>query len=61
MGAGSKMKILDLSTKLMQILYTYSVNPQKARNTKTNHPKWEGRGVKNENSSPLDQTQLNFV
>ena len=29
------MKILALWTKLNQILYTYSVGPQKARNTKT--------------------------
>ena len=29
-------------TKLNQILYTYSVGPLKARNAKTNHPKWGG-------------------
>ena len=34
------MKILAPLTKLNQILYTYSVGPQKARNAKTNHPKW---------------------
>ena len=32
MGGGLKMKIL---TKLNQILYPYSVDPQKVRNTKT--------------------------
>ena len=36
------MEILALSTKLNQISYTYSVDPQKARNAKTNHPKWGG-------------------
>ena len=46
------MKILALSTKLNQILYTYSVGPQKAGNAKTNHPKWGG---KNKNSNSLDQ------
>ena len=39
------MKILALSIKLNQILYTYPVDPQKARNAKTNHPKW-GEGQK---------------
>ena len=34
-GWGSKMKILALSTKLNQILFTNSVNPQEARNAKT--------------------------
>ena len=34
-GGGSKMKILALLTKLNQIPYTYSVDPQKARNAKT--------------------------
>ena len=29
------MKILALSTKVNQILYTYSVDPKKARNAKT--------------------------
>ena len=54
-GGGSKMKILVRWTKLNQILYTYTVGPQKARNAKTNHPKW---GVQNKNSSPLDQHSL---
>ena len=54
------MKILVLSTKLNQTSYTYSVDPQKTRNAKTNHPKLGGR-FKNENSSPFDQTQPNFV
>ena len=40
-GGVSKMKILALSTKLNQISYTYAVDPQKARNQKINHPKWE--------------------
>ena len=57
---GSKMKILALWTKLNQISYTNSVGPQKARNAKTNHPKWGGR-FKNENSSLFDLTQPNFV
>ena len=60
MGGRSKMRILALSTKLNQISYTYSVDPQKARNEQTNHPKGGG-GVKNENSSPFDQTQSTFV
>ena len=47
------MKILACWTKLNQILYTHSVGPQ---NEKIN----DGRGVKNENSSPLDQTQPNL-
>ena len=34
------MQILALSTKLNQILYTYSVGLRKARNAKTYHPKW---------------------
>ena len=59
MGGVSKMKILYLWTKLNKILYTYSMGPQKARNAKTNHPK--SGGGQNENSSPLDQTQPNFV
>ena len=39
------MKILALWAKLNQILYTYSVDTLKARDAKTNHPKW-GRGSK---------------
>ena len=39
---GSQIKILARWTKLNQILYTYSVGPPKARNAKTNHPKWGG-------------------
>ena len=39
---GSKMKILALSTQFNQIFYKYSVGPQKARNAKTNQPKWGG-------------------
>ena len=42
MGGGSKIKILARWTKLNQILYTYSVGPQKTRDTKSNHPKWGG-------------------
>ena len=38
-GGGAKMKILARWTKLNQILYTYSVGPQKPRNAKANHPK----------------------
>ena len=60
MGEGSKMKILARWAKLNHILYTYTVGPMKARNAKTNHPKL-GEEVKNDNSSPLDQTQSNFV
>ena len=56
-GGGSKIKILALSAKLNQILYTYSVDPQKARNAKTNHQKWGG-GIKNENSRPFDKIWL---
>ena len=41
-GGGSKIKILALWTKLNQILYTYFVDPQMARNAKNNHPKWGG-------------------
>ena len=37
-----KMKIAALWTKLNQILNTYSVDIQKARNGKTNNPKWGG-------------------
>ena len=44
-GWGSKIKILALLTKLNQILYLYSVDPQKARYAKAYHPKW-GRGSK---------------
>ena len=54
------MKILALWAKLNQILYTYSLGLQKARNAKTNQPKW-GRGVKKENSSLFDQTQQDFI
>ena len=46
MGKGSKKKILARWTKLNQILYTYSVVPQKARNAKTNDRKWGGGGQK---------------
>ena len=41
-GRCQKMKIHALWTRLNQILYTYSVDPQKARNTKTNHLKSVG-------------------
>ena len=42
MERGSKIKILARSTKLNQILYTYSGDPQKAINAKITHPKWGG-------------------
>ena len=58
-GGRSKIKILALSTKLNQILYTSSVDPQNATNIKTNHPKW--RGVKNWKSRSFRPNSTNIL